>query len=90
MSENNPVKTDTNQSNENDDKVSIDAENVGNNITQALHRSKSFPKTIDVSVKGLEITLTGAVLSSSDKITAEATAKSEPGASHVQNDLNIP
>ncbi len=44
-----------------------DPETIGKDITLALHRSKSFPKTIDVGVEGNEVRLTGSVLSLQDK-----------------------
>jgi osmotically-inducible protein OsmY len=67
-----------------------DAETIGKDITQALHRSKSFPQTIYVDVEGNEVKLTGIVRTLQDKKTAEATARKERGATRVTNDINIP
>jgi osmotically-inducible protein OsmY len=67
-----------------------EADAIGADINKALRRSPSFPDNIEVSVDGSEVKLTGAVPSLQDRKTAEATARAEPGAPHVTNEIDIP
>jgi osmotically-inducible protein OsmY len=68
----------------------IDSKNVSEDITRALHRSWYYdPNTIKVSAKGGAITLTGDVTTWNARDLAGATAWSAPGATSVENDIQV-
>ena len=71
-------------------KPTVNADDVGQNITRALHRSWFYdPNTIRVSAKGGKIKLTGQVTTWSARDLAGATAWSAPGATFVENDISV-
>lgn len=71
-------------------KPSVNAKNLSDDITHALHRSWfSDPKTIKVSADRGDIKLSGTVLSWNDRQLATETAWSAPGATSVENDIIV-
>ncbi len=71
-------------------KPTVNADDVGQNITRALHRSWFCdPNTIRVSAQGGEIKLTGQVTTWNARDLAGATAWSAPGAISVENEISV-
>jgi osmotically-inducible protein OsmY len=68
----------------------VNASNVAEDITKALHRSWYYDaNTIKVKANGGAITLTGEVTTWNARDLAGTTAWSAPGASSVQNDIRV-
>ena len=68
----------------------MNADDVGQNITRALHRSWFYdPNTIKVSTQGGKIKLTGQVTTWNARDLAGKTAWSAPGATSVENDIAV-
>ena len=68
----------------------VNADDVGQNITRALHRSWFYdPNTIKVSSQGGKIKLTGQVTTWNARDLAGKTAWSAPGATSVENDIAV-
>ena len=68
----------------------MNADDVGQNITRALHRSWFYdPNTIKVSAQGGKIKLTGQVTTWNARDLAGKTAWSAPGATFVENDIAV-
>lgn len=77
-------------SNQIDIKPTVNADDVGQNITRALHRSWFYdPNTIKVSTQGGKIKLTGRVTTWNARELAGKTAWSAPGATSVENDIAV-
>ena len=71
-------------------KPTVNADDVGQNITRALHRSWFYdPNTIKVSSQGGKIKLTGQVTTWNARDLAGKTAWSAPGATSVENDIAV-
>jgi osmotically-inducible protein OsmY len=71
-------------------KPTIDASNVSDEITRALHRSWYYdPNSIKVTAERGEIRLMGNVTSWNARSLAGATAWSAPGATAVENDIRV-
>jgi osmotically-inducible protein OsmY len=71
-------------------KPTVNADDVGQNITRALHRSWFYdPNTIRVSAQGGKIKLTGQVTTWNARELAGVTAWSAPGATFVENDISV-
>ena len=71
-------------------KPTVNADDVGQNITRALHRSWFYdPNTIKVSSQGGKIKLTGQVTTWNARDLAGKTAWSAPGATSVENDITV-
>jgi len=71
-------------------KPTVNADDLGQNITRALHRSWFYdPNTINVSAQGGKIKLTGQVTTWNARDLAGATAWSAPGATFVENDIAV-
>jgi osmotically-inducible protein OsmY len=71
-------------------KPTVNADDVSQNITRALHRSWFYdPNTIRVSAQGGKIKLTGQVTTWTARDLAGATAWSAPGATYVENDISV-
>ena len=71
-------------------KPTVNADDVSQNITRALHRSWFYdPNTIRVSAQGGKIKLTGQVTTWNARDLAGATAWSAPGATYVENDISV-
>ena len=71
-------------------KPKVNAFNISDDITHALHRSWFFdPRTVTVSAQGGNVRLTGSVHSPHDRQVAAATAWAAPGVTGVQNDISI-
>jgi osmotically-inducible protein OsmY len=71
-------------------KPTVNADDVGQNITRALHRSWFYdPNTIEVSAQGGKIKLTGQVTTWNARNLAGAIAWSAPGATSVTNDISV-
>ena len=71
-------------------KPTVNADDVGQNITRALHRSWFYdPNTIKVSTQGGKIKLTGRVTTWNARELAGKTAWSAPGATSVENDIAV-
>ena len=71
-------------------KPTVNADDVGQNITRALHRSWFYdPNTIEVSAQGGKIKLTGQVTTWNARDLAGAIAWSAPGATFVENDIGV-
>jgi osmotically-inducible protein OsmY len=71
-------------------KPRVNAANISDDISRALHRSWFFdPKTVNVSAHGGKVTLTGTVNSWSDRQLAASTAWAAPGATAVENDIAV-
>ncbi len=62
---------------------------LGDEITQALHRSWFDSRTVRVSAEGGKVRLTGTVNSPYERRLATATAWAAPGATSVENDIAI-
>jgi osmotically-inducible protein OsmY len=62
---------------------------IGDEITQALHRSWLDPKTVRVNTEGGKVRLSGTVHSPYERRLATATAWAAPGATSVENDIAI-
>lgn len=85
-----PVKSVTGVSNLVKVRSRVDAANLGDDITHALHRSWFFdPQTISVTAADGKVRLTGTVHSPHDRQVAAATAWSAPGVTDVENDLVV-
>ena len=77
-------------SNQIDIKPTVNADDVGQNITRALHRSWFYdPNTIKVSTQGGKIKLTGKVTTWNARDLAGKTAWSAPGVTSVENDIVV-
>ncbi len=71
-------------------KPTVNADDVGQNIMRALHRTWFYdPNTIKVSAQGGKIKLTGQVTTWNTRDLAGATAWSAPGATFVENDIAV-
>jgi osmotically-inducible protein OsmY len=71
-------------------KPTVNADDVGQNITRALHRSWFYdPNTINISAQGGKIRLTGQVTTWDARDLAGATAWSAPGATYVENQISV-
>ena len=70
-------------------KPRVNAYNLGEDISRALHRSWFDPKRIKVSADGGRVTLNGYVDSWSERALAGTTAWAAPGATDVENNLII-
>jgi osmotically-inducible protein OsmY len=71
-------------------KPTIDASDVGDSITRALHRSWFYdPNSIKVTADGGKIKLTGAVTTWNARDLAGTAAWSAPGATSVENDITV-
>ena len=71
-------------------KPTLNADDVGQNIARALHRSWFYdPNTIKVSTQGGKIKLTGQVTTWNARDLAGKTAWSAPGATSVENDISV-
>lgn len=70
-------------------KPKVNAKDISDSITHALHRSWLDPKTIGVTASGGNIHLTGTAHSWSDRQLAVSAAWAAPGATGVQNDISI-
>src|SRR5271157_4753219 len=71
-------------------KPTVNADDVSQNITRALHRTWFYdPNTITVSAQGGKIKLTGQVTTWNARDLAGATAWSAPGATYVENDISV-
>jgi osmotically-inducible protein OsmY len=71
-------------------KPRVNASNVSDDITHALHRSWFFdPKTITVTAIGGKVRLTGTVHTWHDREVAESTAWAAPGAMAVENNIAV-
>ncbi len=71
-------------------KPTVNADDLGQNITRALHRSWFYdPNTIKVSAQGGKIKLTGQVATWKARDLAGATAWSAPGATFVENEIAV-
>ncbi len=71
-------------------KPTVNADDIGQNITRALHRSWFYdPNTIKVSSQGGKIKLTGHVTTWNARDLAGKTAWSAPGATSVENDIAV-
>ena len=70
--------------------ITLNADDVGQNITRGLHRSWFYdPNTIKVSTQGGMIKLTGQVTTWNARELAGKTAWSAPGATSVENDISV-
>ena len=71
-------------------KPTVNADDVGQNIMRALHRSWFYdPNTIKVSAQGGKIRLTGHVTTWNARDLAGAIAWSAPGATFVENEIAV-
>ena len=71
-------------------KPTVNADDVGQNIMRALHRTWFYdPNTIKVSAQGGKIKLTGQVTTWNARDLAGATAWSAPGATFVENEIAV-
>ena len=71
-------------------KPAVDAANLSDEITHALHRSWFFdPKTVTVTADGGQVRLTGTVASLESRKAAARVAWAAPGVTGVQNDLDV-
>jgi osmotically-inducible protein OsmY len=71
-------------------KPTVNADDVSQNITRALHRSWFYdPNSIVVSAQGGKIKLTGQVTTWNARDLAGTTAWSAPGATFVENDISV-
>jgi len=71
-------------------KPTVNADDDGQNITRALHRSWFYdPNTIKVSAQGGTIRLTGQVTTWNARDLAGKTAWSAPGATSVENEITV-
>ncbi len=77
-------------SNNIDIRPNVDASNISDNITHALHRSWFFdPQTIKVTALGGNVRLTGTVQSPENRQLAARTAWAAPGVTDVENDIAV-
>lgn len=68
----------------------VNAANISDDISRALHRSWFFdPKTVNVTAQGGKVILTGTVNSWHDRQLAGSTAWAAPGATAVENDIAV-
>jgi osmotically-inducible protein OsmY len=68
----------------------VNAANISDDISRALHRSWFFdPKTVNVTAQGGKVTLSGSVTSWSDRQLAASTAWAAPGATAVVNNISV-
>lgn len=68
----------------------VNAANISDDITHALHRSWFFdPKTVWVSAEGGKVRLTGTVHSPHDRQVAGSTAWAAPGVTEVENAITV-
>jgi osmotically-inducible protein OsmY len=71
-------------------KPKVNASNLSDDITHALHRSWFFdPKTIAVTAVDGRVRLTGTVHTWHDRELAESTAWAAPGATAVENNIAV-
>lgn len=70
-------------------KPRVNTENLGHDISAALHRSWFDPTTIHVSAEGGTIKLTGTVETPADRWKAGSTAWAARGATKVENNLIV-
>jgi osmotically-inducible protein OsmY len=71
-------------------KPTVNAKNLSDDITHALHRSWFFdPQLVKVSANGGDIKLSGTVPSWHDRELATNTAWSAPGVTSVENDIIV-
>jgi osmotically-inducible protein OsmY len=71
-------------------KPTVNADDVSQNITRALHRSWFYdPNSIVVSAQGGKIKLSGQVTTWNARDLAGTTAWSAPGATFVENDISV-
>ena len=71
-------------------KPTVNADDVSQNITRALHRSWFYdPNTIKVCTQGSKIELTGQVTTWNARDLAGKTAWSAPGVTSVENDIAV-
>jgi osmotically-inducible protein OsmY len=71
-------------------KPTVNASNVSDEITHALHRSWFYdPNSIKVTARGGEIKLTGNVTTWNARNLAATTAWSAPGATSVENEIRV-
>jgi osmotically-inducible protein OsmY len=70
-------------------KPSANASNIRDDIMVALHRSWFDPKTINVSVQGGKVRLTGTVREWNERDVAGSTAWAAPGTTSVENDIRV-
>jgi osmotically-inducible protein OsmY len=70
-------------------KPRVNVSNLASDIASALHRSWFDPNGVKVFADGGKVTLSGRVNSWSERDLAGATAWAAPGASSVDNDLQI-
>jgi osmotically-inducible protein OsmY len=70
-------------------KPRANASNIRDDIMVALHRSWFDPKTINVSVQGGKVRLTGTVREWNERDVAGSTAWAAPGTTSVENDIRV-
>lgn len=71
-------------------KSRVNAANISDDISRALHRSWFFdPKTVNVTAQGGKVILTGTVNSWHDRQLAGSTAWAAPGATAVENNIAV-
>jgi osmotically-inducible protein OsmY len=70
-------------------KPRANASNIRDDIMVALHRSWFDPKTINVSVQGDKVRLTGTVREWNERDVAGSTAWATPGTTSVENDIRV-
>jgi osmotically-inducible protein OsmY len=70
-------------------KPTVNASDIGRDITHALHRSWADPRTVWVSAEGGRVHLTGTVHSAHDRQVAGQTAWSARGTTNVENDIFV-
>ncbi|WP_158800678.1 BON domain-containing protein [Acidisoma sp. L85] len=70
-------------------RAQVNAVDIGNEITRALHRSWLDPKTITVRAQGGDVKLTGTAHSWHERQIAGDTAWSARGTTDVENDIII-
>jgi osmotically-inducible protein OsmY len=71
-------------------KPTVHADDVGQNITRALHRCWFYdPNTIHINAQGGKIKLTGQVATWNARDLVGATAWSAPGATYVENQISV-
>jgi osmotically-inducible protein OsmY len=70
-------------------KPRLNAANISEDISRAVHRSWYDRKTIQVTAEGGRIELSGSVNSRRDRAEAEMAAWAAPGATSVENNITI-
>jgi osmotically-inducible protein OsmY len=70
-------------------KPKLNAANISEDISRAVHRSWYDRKTIQVTAEGGRIELSGSVNSRRDRAEAEMAAWAAPGATSVENNITI-